>query len=215
MQIKKLGVLSLGTQATDFYIKALDKHQAFELLKTDFDKINALLPKPSKQLEKILKNYVGELISLNVDKLLIPNITLHETIDKINPPLNIIHPLPLSVSAVKQKQKDKVVLFGSIHTMKSPYIKSNLISNNIRVLLPSDADMQFIDAVRRQVYQRKTTKKLLDDFNCLVTKYAQRHAVVIACTELSIVLKSCNANVFDMARLQVKSVIKPPNKYNI
>jgi aspartate racemase len=208
MQNQKLGILALGANATNFYLKKLAKDLSFELLKTNFEQINNLLPKPSKQLENIMKNYIEQLLSLEVNKILIPNITLHETIDniKIDKNTNIIHPIALSIKAIKANNFKQVVLLGSLYTMHSNYIKDIFGANNIKLLLPKARDMQLIDTIRKQVYENKASIIELNNFNNLVEEYAKNNAVIIACTELSIALNYHNKNVFDMALLQIQNI---------
>ncbi len=217
MKVKSIGILGLGDQTTRFYIKELNDYYndkngvhstyPFKLLNTNFDIINDLLPNPSKQLERIVKEYLEKIIELDIEAILIPNITLHETIDKLNIETTIIHPIHCTVSEIKQNNYKQVVLFGSTYTMESNYIKSNFAENDIKILLPSKKDMQFTDEVRKQVYQKMETKELLDNFNLIIKKYAQNNAVVIACTELSIALENENLKIFDIARIQIKQIV--------
>lgn len=217
METKTIGILGLGSQSTLFYIKELngyynnknDGHSTcpFKLLNTNFDKINNLLPKPSKQLDSVVKGYIDELIELDINAILIPNITLHETIDRLKIEATIIHPIHSVISEIQTYKHKKVILFGSTYTMESNYIKSAFTENNIEVLLPSENDMQFVDGIRKQVYQNTATKELLDNFNLIVKKYAQNSVVVIACTELSIALENGNLKIFDMTRIQIKQIV--------
>lgn len=217
METKILGLLGLGSQTTHFYIKELNDYYnnknaehntpPFKILNTNFNKINDLLPTPSKQLKRIVKEYIDELIELDIDAILIPNITLHETIDSLKIETKIIHPIHYTISEIKKQKYKKVVLFGSSYTMKSDYIKSIFTENSIEVLRPSEKDMEFTEEVRKQVYQETATKNLLDNFNLIIKKYAQNNAVVIACTELSIALANDNLRIFDMARIQIKKAV--------
>lgn len=212
MEVKTIGILGLGKQTTHFYLKEINdfynnEHSNIKLLNTDFDKINSLLPTPSKQLEHIVKGYIDELTTLDIDAILIPNITLHETIDKLKNEAKIIHPIHTVISELQKYNHKNIILFGSIYTMKSNYIKSIFKDDNIETLLPTNEEMKFIDDVRKQVYQNTATKELLDDFNLIIKKYAQNNAIVIACTELSIALKNENLKVFDMARIQIKNIV--------
>lgn len=224
MQTKTIGILGLGKLSTLFYIKELNAAYTnknserntfpYKLLNTNFDKINNLLPTPSKELDRIVKNYLDEIIGLDINTLLVPNITLHETIDRLKFKTKIIHPIHDTISEIKKQAYKKMVLFGSIHTMKSNYIKSNFAENEIEVLLPSKKDMLFIDDVRKQVYQKKETNDLLDNFNLMIKKYAKKNAVVIACTELSLASTNRNLEVFDMARVQINQAVKEVERHS-
>lgn len=217
MKPTSIGILGLGSNSTLFYIKELNalynkEHNGFstcpfKMLNTNFNSINQLLPNTSKKLDGIVKDYIDELIALVIDSILVPNITLHETIDRLNISTKIIHPVYCTISELQQKNHKKIVLLGSKHTMKSNYIKSKFTENNLEVLLPTDEEILFIDELRNQVYHNKETEDILEEFNKLIHQYAQENAVVIACTELSIALTIEHTNVFDMARIQIKQAL--------
>ena len=211
MTIKNLGLLRLGDKSTLLYINELKAAYSrvskctfpVTIVNTDFTIINDLLPTPSKQLDEILQKHIDELCALNIKAVLIPNITLHETIDRLKIKVPIIHPLHLTISEIKRDNQNEVVLFGSKYTMQSNYIKSIFEANNIKTLLPTSSEMQQIDDIRRQVYLDKTSDDLLDSFHLLIEKYAKTSSIIIACTELSLVLPSKGVNIFDMARIQI------------
>ncbi len=218
MKIKTTGILGLGNETTTFYKAELNTAYTkqtdcknmlpIQLLRTNFDEINNLLPKPSKQLEEILQTYLDELIKLGVAQIIIPNITLHETIDDLKFNIPIVHPVHLTASEIKKNKYKKVVLFGSKYTMESNYIKNIFKEYDIITSLPTKDDMLFIDNVRKQVYQKTSGKELIDNFNLMVKKYAQNNAMVIACTELSVASTNRNGKVFDMVHIQVMEVLK-------
>lgn len=218
MKAKTIGLLGLGTKSTLFYIEALNAAYSkqneeqntlpLHLLNTNFNKINNLLPKPSKELEGIIQNYLNELIKLGVTEIIIPNITLHETIDRLNVSIPIIHPVHHTASEIVNKMHNNVVLFGSEYTMESNYIKSIFKEYNIATIAPSKEDRAFIDVVRKQVYQKTASKDLLDRFNLMIKKYAQNSAVVIACTELSVASTNSSRSIFDMVRIQIREGLK-------
>ena len=92
MSKTQLAILGLGSRSTLYYLEQLNKVYntknggystcPFFLLNTDFDTINPLLPNTSVQLDAILQSYLYQIEALDVAELLIPNITLHETIDR-------------------------------------------------------------------------------------------------------------------------------------
>lgn len=217
MKGAKLGVLGLGSQTTAFYLKELNRafNRAkggystcpFVLLNTNFDAINQLLPHVSKELDAIVQTSISELESMNVGSLLIPNITLSETVDRLKLKTPVLHPVAICVAKLKEHNSKKVVLFGSLHTMQSNYIQTHFAKNNIEVILPSKEGQLFIDQVRKHVYAETQTEELLQDYHLMIEKYSLKHPVVLACTELSI-FKSNQKNVLDMAQLQIENAVK-------
>jgi len=217
MNIKSLGILGLGSRSTLFYIRELNRlyHEkkagystcTFKLWNVNFDPINKLLPQSSKKLEVLILNCIVELQQMKIDALLIPNITLHETVDALDLKINIIHPVVLVIAELKKQGIEKVVLFGSLHSMETDYIKGNFKKEGIEVLLPSKEDRILIDTVRKNIYAETETPELLKQYNNTVVKYTEFYPVVLACTELSIAWNDTNGNVYDMALTQIRIVI--------
>lgn len=138
---KKIGILGLGSYSTLFYIREINAlfNEAkkgystfpFKMLNSNFDEINNLLPNTSSKLDKIVKDYIDELIEMDIKAVLVPNITLHETIDRLQFEIPLIHPFYSTLKELKKTEIKKVILFGTIHTMKSTYLKPLFEENNI------------------------------------------------------------------------------------
>ena len=209
----KLGLLGLGYLSTKFYRSELEKlsgfnKNSFKLYKTNFDEINNLLPNSSDKLKGIVSRNIDALLKLDVNTLIIPNITLHQTIDALKIDAKIVHPLVETVIKLKNGNYNEVALIGSIYTMQSDYIKLYFRENGITIKTPLEKEQTFIDNVRIQIYKQTANADLVADYNLIIKKYAQNNAVVIACTELSLALQLSNKKIFDMARIQIKSALK-------
>jgi aspartate racemase len=219
MKSKTVCLLGLGKLSTAHYFQELElirfDNQNIELFKlkvlqTDFREINLLLPKPSQQLDHLILRYLNELNELKFNSLIIPNITLHQTIDRVltdfKTNYQIIHPVTETIKALKNKNVNQVFVFGSLYTMQSDYLKSNFSSANIEVLQPSHGDMLILDNIRIDVFNKTHT---IDDvkskYNTLVEKYIKKNNVIIACSELSLLLDKIYENVFDMADIQISA----------
>ncbi len=211
-----LGLLQLGSLASEFYIDELkNKSQIrsnssipLKIQATDFDQINNLLPTPSEELEVIMKNYIDDLSNRDVSVIIIPNITLHETVDKLSIEPLIIHPVHLTIRELKKHNQSQVVLFGSNYTMKSDYIALYFENQGISVSVPSSEDMNHIDTLRKNFYQGIHTSEMQDNFQFLIDKYKRQYPVVLACTELSFHNSKENTRVYDMSRLQIAEALK-------
>ncbi len=212
-------MLGLGSFSTLFYIKELNalynaKHGGFstcpfKMLNVDFDTINNLLPNTSKALDAIVKDNLNKLKALEIDTIVVPNITLHETIDRLSIEANIIHPVEETISNVKENKHTNVTIFGTLYTMQSNYITSKFRAEKINVLQVSKEDKQQIDDLRIAVYNGKENQKQLEIFNELINKYTENGVVVLACTELSVAYNIKNNLVYDMARIQIKKSVNP------
>ena len=214
----KLAVLGLGSRSTLYYLSELNRlyNQAkgdystcpFVLLNTDFNAINSLLPNLSNELDAALSVYISEIETYNIQHVLIPNITLHETIDRLQITKNVLHPVHLTIKKVKENNWTKVVLFGSLFSMNATYIKNQFVANGIEVLQPSQEDMLFIDNVRKQIYNETETSELIEKYHSLFNIYSTNNPVIISCTELSILKPKGNNNILDMADVQIEEAIK-------
>ena len=208
-----LGLLGLGKISTMFYINELEKvidskNKSLKVYKTNFDEINNLLPNPSEKLKEIVSKNINSLLNLDVNTLLIPNITLHQTIDNLKIDVNVIHPLKETVVRLKKENYTEVVLLGSIYTMQSDYIKKYFSENGISIKAPLRNEQIFIDDLRKKVFIQSEDAALIEDYNLIIKKYAQNNAVVIACTELSVASQISNGKIFDMARIQIKEALR-------
>ncbi|PCI31566.1 MAG: hypothetical protein COB60_11300 [Flavobacteriaceae bacterium] len=213
----KLGILKLDDNSTQFYLDELNKmcsNCSYKTHRANFNEINNLLPNPSKKLTRLVSENIDTLLHLDVNTLLIPNITLHQTIDNLKINAEIIHPLVETVVNLKKEKHTKVVLFGSIYTMQSDYIKSYFKENKIAVQTPLKKEQTLIDDVRKQLFKQTENTDLIAEYNFMVKKYAQNNAVVIACTELSIALQISNRKIFDMARIQIMKAFRLISKRN-
>lgn len=216
--MSKLGVLGLGSYSTLFYIKTLNAMYnkkyggfstcPFKLLNVDFDAINKLLPNTSNALDTIVKTHLNTLDALKVDNILVPNITLHETIDRLQIKTNVIHAIQETTSKITGNNHVNVTIFGTLYTMQSNYLTSQFTAQNINIVKASDADMQLIDNLRIAVYNGDANPKQLNIFNDLLNKYTKNGIVVLACTELSVINTSNSKLVYDMARIQIQAAIK-------
>ena len=212
------GVLGLGAVSTAFYLKEIhrkyqEKNHQFStcpllVYQIDFQEINPFLPNQYEVLISKLKETLKEITTLGISKLLIPNITLHETLDQIEIPLEICHPVDLTLKHLKDNQISEVYLFGTLYTMNSEYLKSRFLAKKVKVLQPVESDQKWIDDFRKKVYQGNETLEEITFFQTLIQKYSEKNAVVIACTELSVFSLKENPSCIDMMDLQIEEFLK-------
>jgi len=210
----------MGQASTLFYIRLVndsynDKHSnnapAFTLFSTDFEAINNLLPHRSASLDEKIARYLKAMLDKDIACIVIPNITIHETVDAVwddlDSPIPLAHPISGTIKRMSLKNKTKAVLFGSRYTMNSDYIKTAFANSEIDIKKPKPKDLEFIDFVRRQVYSEIASKATLQKFNDLVQHYSDESTVLLSCSELSLASKIKNENVLDMADIQVEDAI--------
>ena len=207
--MKKIVILGLGARSTLFYQEAL--HQLFFetkgkyttfpfiLKQLDFNLINPYLPDNAAVISPILKRELEEYDVAEVH-LLVPNITIHQIIDTLDFQLQIVHPYKLLIRELANKKGKKVVFFGTKYTNNSSYLGSFITENLVEKI--NIEDVLFLDEMRKKIYTYAETSQDLILYNKLLEKYSRNAIVVIACTELSIINKSCNTNIVDLAKLQ-------------
>ncbi|WP_010134763.1 aspartate/glutamate racemase family protein [Ochrovirga pacifica] len=211
-----LGLLGLGNYSTLFYIKELNQQYQqqkggystcpFIMLNTDFNTINPYLPHPSETLNRTVQHYIHQLETLAPDCILIPNITLHQTIDllKINTP--ILHPVTLCLQKLQKNNVNSIVIFATKHTMTSSYLPQYFQSKHIDVKKPTPSDVDFIDTFRQRVYHQQESPEEITQFYSIIQRYTQTTSVVLACTELSIYNPKANG-IYDMVQIQIQAAV--------
>lgn len=213
----KKGILGLGNSSTLFYINEINSQFnkvngefstcPFIFYQVDFAGINPYLPHDFEVLIPKIKIYLDEIERLGIEKLLIPNITLHETVDKISANLKIIHAVDLTIKKLKENNIREVVLFGTVFTMNSNYFSEKFKKENIRIILPDQKDQLFIDDFRKKVYDKTGNSEEIGKFQNLCYLYSIQKALVLACTELSIHNPGSD-NIFDMVKIQIEEFLK-------
>ena len=217
MENKNLGILGLGNRSTLFYIDELNKrfnavHRGYStcpfiLYNINFDRINPYLPNKFTNLEPVLSLYIKSIKKLGIKYLLIPNITLHETFDRINVDLDIAHPVQLTIDKLIESELKEVVVFGSLYTMQSKNLKDTFFKKEILLVEPKMEHRKFLDHFRKQIYYEQESNEDLEEYKRIMTLYSKDLPVVIACTELSIYTDHSNPKLFDMATIQIEKIL--------
>ncbi|WP_033958877.1 aspartate/glutamate racemase family protein [Psychroserpens jangbogonensis] len=218
-QSKQTCILGLGERSTQYYVNTLhnkfheklgDFHTfPFLMYQIDFNLINPFLPNQFDKLIPELTNTLNEISKFEVEQYLIPNITLHETLDKIAHNLNIVHPIQLTIAYCKANDINTIVLFGSQYTMTSNYISDALKAEGINTKRPTAEEQIDIDNFRKKVYNNSDLDSDFRNYQNLIQLYSKDYLVVTACTELSLCHNQLDhPKVIDMALLQIQQVLK-------
>lgn len=220
VQSEKLPViLGLGIRSTQFYITQLqqqyheqhgDYHTFPHLLyQVDFNTINPFLPDDFDTLLPTLKHVFQALTTLPAAQVVVPNITLHEAIDQLPLPLQLVHPVTLTLAHLKANNISKICLFGSLYSMNAPYLSKAFKDEGIQVIQPTKQDAVTLDELRKKVYNSTETKSNTLMFEQLINTYTAESNVVICCTELSVIFDkiTTKTHVVDMALIQIQEVL--------
>lgn len=212
------GILGLGKESTSYYLDQIQtqyhlKNEEFStcpylLYQIDFQEINPFLPDQFSILIPNLELYFDQIMKLGITKLLVPNITLHQTLDQMKFDFEICHPVSLTAKYLQEQSFSKATLFGTHYTMNSTYLKEKFADSHVELLVPSAEDQKWIDEFRKHVYLKDESVKDIADFQNLIQKYSVDYPVIIGCTELSIHSVKDNPNCIDMADLQIEDFLK-------
>ena len=214
----KLGLLGLGSRSTLYYIERLNNSYQkkyggystcpFVLYNANFELLNPYLPNDFRTLEPNLSSILENLGSIKAEQWIIPNITLHETYDRLENKINILHPIELGIQAVKNSSSSTAVLFGSRYSMTSNYIKQAFETKGIKIIKPTKTEMEDIEAMRNKLYSASETAKDIRVFETLRAKYLEHYPVIIACTELSLLSNIDSKYLIDLAYLQINAAVQ-------
>ncbi|MGS0679787.1 hypothetical protein ACVBIL_01380 [Shewanella sp. 125m-7] len=216
-----LGLLGLGNRTTQFYFEQLNRqyHAYFAgdstcpllLLNTNFEEFNPYLPDQYCKLKPALTHYLNILHAINVKRVIIPNITLHESIDNLDLTSgdypDIINPVTATIQRLKEDGYCEIMLIGSFYSMHSSRLFKQFYDAGISVTVPTESVMQKLDIIRKRVYNDCECEQDADYFASLISDYQTHSAVVIACTELSILAQTITESVYDMATIQLQEAI--------
>lgn len=212
------GVLGLGSVSTAYYLHRIHekynaKNEEFStcplvLYQVDFQQINPYMPDQFQHLEPALSSYLEEVKSMDISHLLIPNISLHETLDRLESPVHICHAVEEALRFLKQKNIVTLTIFGTSYTMNSTYLQGKFSKENIELIVPQKDDHEWIDLFRKKVYAEKATATEVEYFQGLITKYNRQMPVLLACTELSVFSMRANEMCVDMVELQIDAFLK-------
>jgi len=210
-------ILGLGASATSHYIKRLDiklqrkgktfDDQNIEIVYTDFAKINQFLPDNDAELSRALLPYLNQLMSQNIGHLLIPNITLHEHLDRMikeNPQYNfsISHPLELTFQYLRKHKIGSVYILGTMYTMNNPYIIGYFEARDIKIIKPPIEIQNQIEQLRKDNFNGTKDPDRLRD---IISSLNNSILPILACTELSTL--NIDNTLIDMAELQIEHFI--------
>jgi aspartate racemase len=210
-----IGVLGLGEHSTKFYVNKLNSYYkdlyggystcSFKLLNTDFNQINPFLPSNYDKFLPYLKNQLIELNNMGVSQILIPNITLHIAIDKLELPIElyakIVHPIKGTIYLLKEEGIDQITIVGTRHTSMSKSFIAYFLKQGIEVRTMNDAHIKQIDVLRLSVYEKGYSPELERELFSIVKEY---NNPLLCCTELSMLNKG--SFELDLVKTQLEKV---------
>jgi aspartate racemase len=210
---KHIGLPLLGKQASQFYLETLDALWTNSTacpvvtLDVEFERINANLPDKYAALKPLLGCMVEDLEDSGSTIYLVPNITLHAALDRLelseDTRARIVHPIEAGLDALEAGGIKHITLAGTRHTMQSNQLADYFTARKIKVDFPSSQDIQALDKIRLNVFANGFSVKEKEKMDSVLSKNT---CVVLACTELS--LLNTDRQFIDLARLHVESALR-------
>lgn len=140
--------------------------------------------------------------------------TAHAIYDTIQEHLHIpvLHIADATAEKVKESSYTKVGLLGTLHTMQSDFYKNRLESKHgLSVIVPEESEQEKVHKEINNICLGTNTPEAKQSFISSINNLVQQgaEAVILGCTEISLVLKPEDANVplFDTTKIHVESTV--------
>jgi aspartate racemase len=213
-EIINIGFLRLGEFTSNFYLKEIEHlskayNKPFKIteIEVDFEEWNQHLPYGFEKLEPKLTKALIQLNSHDIDCIVIPNITLHFTLDRLNLPMElknkIIHPIKETIAYLNDIGINRITLLGTKYTMNSELMNSYFIENEISLKILSSNQINEIDKLRSEVFEGGYSNNLEKRLNFLTLTNENS---ILACTELSILNQE--NKILDLSKIQLTQIFK-------
>jgi aspartate racemase len=209
-----IGLLGLGEESTLHYIKKFNTkwrqlYGAYctcplKMLQVDFNTINPNLPFNFDKLIPLVEKHIITLFNMGVDAIVVPNMTLHLTIDQISLPKEIgekiIHPFTETIHFLKSNKIKNISILGTRHTMNNELINSYFKEAAITADKISSSNIKIIDDLRNAVYDNGANAVRRNEWANINLPNSHK---VILCTELSLI----NNGSTDALEIQIDKAI--------
>ena len=209
------GILGLGHHSTMWYLNEIHRQNLtskggyatspYILINSDFNEINPFLPNQFDRLIPVVKKHLDHLLELGCQKILIPNITIHETIEMIENREGVSYPIISPFSILKNLKEKEFIIIGSRYTMNSEYLMSKITANSGQVVHISDKDEIYIDNYRKRIYKEGYNEKALEELYSFLDQFSSQN-LCIACTEFSNIADS--EKTFNLPKSQVNQFLQ-------
>ena len=197
---KRLG----GLNSAIVLIYSVNHHEINELEDKDrWEELIEIMIDSARRLEKGGADFV--LICCNA---------MHKIAEQIQDAIKIplIHIADAAAEAVKHARLSNIGLLGARAVMEEGFIKDNLVTTGLKVLIPNENDREFINHVifNELAYGNvveESREKALEIIEQLKTAGAQ--GVVLGCTELPLLIREEDSvlPLFDTLRLHAQRAV--------
>ena len=181
--------------------ESLGGHHSARLLlySIDYHPIKSLYPDGWDKIPSLLAEEIRFFMEKKPDCLVLCNNTLHRALDTISAELNlqvpVFHAGHLAAEEAQRKGVKSVLLLATAFTMEDGFFARYFQEKGIRVIVPSYEDRRQVQNIQTQVAAGKSDPAYGQVMAETVKRYPQAEAVVLACTELPLVLGPENSPI--------------------
>jgi len=186
-------------------IDSLDLEEVRNLVDTNkWDEVVKIISKSARNLEKS-----------NAEIIIIATNTIHKIFERVQENIEtpMINLLVTIADAIKEQGLKKVGLLGTIYTMQLDFFQNALIKHNIEVIVPNQADQEYVNQVIfeelvHNILKDESKRGYLEVIKRLQEKGAE--GVILGCTEIPLLVKQEDSSipVFDTTTIHALATLK-------
>lgn len=230
--MKKIGLVGgIGPASTvDYYLGIIEKSRIEQgedaYPEIVIDSVNmsqhdkALAEKDCKKLCNYLFCSLSNLKAAGAEIAAITANTEHIVWDMIcdRLPLPVISIVDATVREIKQRGFKKVLVFGTVFTLKSGLYENALRKQGITAIIPSDSDASIIG---RLIYPNMENGIVIPEDRRKLIEMAEKYiseekadAMILGCTELPLAIKPCDVSVpvLNTTEIHIKEIYRSANE---
>lgn len=162
------------------------------LYNMDYHDIKSRYANAWEQIPALLKAEIEYLLRAGAESLVICNNTLHKAFDTIEEELDLripmFHAVDLTAEAALAQGRQRVLLLATKFTMEDDFFRGVLERKGVEVVIPSAGERDQVQAIQSRLAQGQMQPGFAGYFAALTERYKELDAVVLACTELPLVV---------------------------
>ncbi len=156
----------------------------------DYARIKASLP---QEIPGLLQGELEDFERVGPDSIIICNNTLHKYLGDFTLQIPLFHAVDLTVNYALDQNYKKVLLLATKFTMEDGFFNDALLEKGIDSIIPSLQESDEIQVIQTELSQGNAKMEYGDYFKNLILKHKNLDAVILACTELPLVITPANS----------------------
>lgn len=162
------------------------------LYNIDYHPIKSSYASGWDNIPDLLYGEIRRLESAGAESLIICNNTLHKAFDEIEESLAlsipVFHAVRLTADEAVQTGKTRVLLLATKFTMEDSFFRTVLEQRGVEVHIPDLGAREKVQVIQSELAQGIIRPEFAQYFSSLIEQYKHLDAVVLACTELPLVI---------------------------